>query len=74
MSNKDGARVCFFGNSRMDWFGEVLLKTFGLFVFGLFFTAASCYGSGIEPKDCHFRNGALLCLFLSVISASYSRQ
>jgi hypothetical protein len=58
----------------MEWFGEVLLKTIGLGVFGMFFTAASCSNTGIEIKELRFRNGFILCLLLSVVSTAYSKQ
>jgi len=58
----------------MEWFGEVILKTIGFQVFGMFFTAVSCSNTGIDIRDFRFRYGAILCLFIAIASSAYSKQ
>lgn len=58
----------------MEWFGEVIFKAIGFFVFGLFFTAVSSTNTGIEVKDFRFKYGFILCILIAVVVTAYSKQ
>jgi hypothetical protein len=58
----------------MEWFGEVIAKAIGFFIFGLFFTAASSTNTGIEVKDFRFKYGFILCILTAIVTTAYTKQ